>query len=276
MKNLMMTSVLAAAALTATNATADITLEDFSNFALSGTYVDWDFGTYTSGADDFRVESTNFGGGWLFMDAPVDASAETTLEVTVTTNAANVTTAFNVVLFSGFGATEAGFRFELMPGTNTYTADLATPDFFNAGDMSTWDTSDIFDQWHIQGTFENGDPLDLTFDDISFTSGGGGGLMLSISNACPASGPATLTATGGSGGNIGFVYSSSMGSFIIPGGFTCAGTELGLGGTPTLGGNASGDPAILNIPNAPAVACGTIFVQAIDASTCETSNVVAF
>lgn len=103
------------------------------------------------------------------------------------------------------------------------------------------------------------------------------GLTLEITNSCPASGPATLTATGGSGGTIGFVYTlNGAGSFTIPGGFTCAGTELGLNPPVVLGGSATGNPAVVNVPNAPAIACGTVFVQAIDATTCQTSNVVAF
>lgn len=252
------------------------TLSDFSNFQLSGTYADWDFGTFTSGADDFRVEAANFGGGWKFMDAPLDASDATHLEVVVTANPANVTSAFNVVLFSGSGTTEAGFRFDVSPGTQTLIADLSSPDFFNAGDINTWDPGDLWDQWHIQGTFENGDWMDLTFDNLAVIGGSGSGLTFTIDSACPNSGAATMTATGGSGGDIAFVYASGVGSFVIPGGFTCAGTELGLAGPPTVGGTASGDPAVLNLSFVPSGACGTTFVQAIDITTCETSNVVAF
>lgn len=276
LKRFAMTSFAVAAALTASNANADITISDFSNFELSGAYEDWSFGFFTPGADDFRVEATNFGGGWLFMDAPIDGSAETCLELTITANAANVTDTIHVVLFSGFGETEAGFTFTIAPGTQTLTADLWNPTFFNAGDLSTWDPSDIFDQWHIQGSFANSDPLDITFDHLALTTADCASFTLSIDNACPASGPATLTATGGSGGAVGFVYSNGTGSFTIPGGFTCAGTVLGLAGPPTLGGSASGDPAVLNVPFAPSSACGNVFVQAIDTATCETSNVVAF
>lgn len=104
---------------------------------------------------------------------------------------------------------------------------------------------------------------------------GGGGLALSIDTSCPAAGPATLTATGGSGGNVGFVYSMNAGMFTVPSGI-CAGTTLDIGAPVTLGGVGSGNPAVLNVPNAPGVACGNVLVQAVDASTCETSNVVTF
>lgn len=157
----------AAATLCTSSAMADILLSDFSNFALSGTYAEWDNGTFTSGATDFRVEAGNFGGGWLFLDAPIDASAETTLEVIITVNPANVTNAFNVVLFSDNGTTQAGFTFNIVQGTQTLTADLSSPDFFNAGDINTWNPANIWDQWHIQGTFANNDPLDITFDNLA-------------------------------------------------------------------------------------------------------------
>ncbi len=103
------------------------------------------------------------------------------------------------------------------------------------------------------------------------------GLVLTLESSCPASGPAVLTATGGGSGVVAFVYSlSGTGSFIIPGGFTCAGTELGLAGPVTLGGTASGDPAVLNVGNVPAAACGRAVVQALTTDTCETSNTVSF
>ena len=162
-----LTAAATLAALTATAANADILLSDFSNFALSGTYVDWDGGTFTSGSDDFRVQSTNFGGGWLFMDNAIDASAETTLELVITVNPDNVTTGMNVVLFSDGGATQAGFTFNIVQGTQTLTADLWNPTFFNAGDINTWNPANLWDQWHIQGTFAYGDALDITFDNLA-------------------------------------------------------------------------------------------------------------
>lgn len=160
--------LIAVAAIAAVpSASGDITLSDFSSFSLTGTYVDWDFGAFTSGATDFRVEASNFGGGWVAFGSSIDASGENTLEIVLTVNAANVATAFNVVLFSGGGATQAGFTFILGAGTQTLTADLNNPDFFNAGDLGSWDTSDIFNEWHLQGTFANNDHMDITFDNLA-------------------------------------------------------------------------------------------------------------
>ncbi len=146
------------------------TLSDFSNFGLAGTYEDWNSGTFTSGPEEFRVQATNFGGGWYLMDAPVDASAASLREIFGTANSANEAEAFNVVLFSGAGTTQAGFNFEIIPGKQAYTGDLNNPDFFNAGDINSWDTTDLWDQWHLQGSFQNQNPLDLTFDNLALTS----------------------------------------------------------------------------------------------------------
>ena len=103
-----------------------------------------------------------------------------------------------------------------------------------------------------------------------------GGFNLSAQTSCPNTGPARLTARGGSGGRVAFVYSTRTGSFRIPNNQPCAGTVLGLGGTPTLAGTAVGNPAIFDANNAPANACGRVFLQAVDLDTCETSNVIRF
>jgi PEP-CTERM motif len=151
-------------------ASADVLISDFSNFSQTGTYVDWDFGTFTSGATDWRVEASNFGGGWVTLGSQLDASAEDTIEVTLTANPANVATNFNIILFSGApGTTQAGWTFTLGAGTQTLTADLNTPDFFNAGDINSWDKSDIGNEWHLQGTFANNDHMDVTFDNLVLT-----------------------------------------------------------------------------------------------------------
>ncbi|MFG0329051.1 MAG: hypothetical protein ACF8PN_04045 [Phycisphaerales bacterium] len=268
-------AAIAAGVVAASPVHADITLSDFSDFELSGVYEDWGFGTFTPGPTDYRVEATNFGGGWLFLDAPIDASGEDLVEVVVTANPANVTTAFNVVLFSGAGTTQAGFRFEISPGTQTLTADLNNPDFFNAGDINSWDTSDIWDQWHIQGTFENSDPLDLTFDNLALITAGGGDPTLSVDGVCP--GVMTFTAENMTpDGNVAFIYAFGTGSQTIPAGNPCAGTQLGLDRSAQLGATqrADGSGVAVVMPNVPAAACGRVFIQALDLSSCGTTNVV--
>ncbi len=103
---------------------------------------------------------------------------------------------------------------------------------------------------------------------------GGSGPVLAVSGICP--GPVTVSVTGATpGGSVAIGYSGSTGAFTIPSGFPCAGTVLGLGGTPMLvtilvadgTGAASGGGSL------PASVCGGS-IQAVDFGTCTTSNVV--
>ena len=149
-----------------------ITLSDFSNFHQTGTYEAWNAGTFTSGATDWRVQANNFGGGWVTFAPQIDASASNVIEVKLTANPANVATNFNLILFSGSPSnTAAGWTFNVSPGAQTLTANLNTPQFFNNGSIATWNKGNIGNEWHLQGTFANGNPglaMDLTFDNIAF------------------------------------------------------------------------------------------------------------
>jgi len=97
---------------------------------------------------------------------------------------------------------------------------------------------------------------------------------LTITGSCP--GPMAFDVTGATpNGDVAFVYALGTGSFVIPNGKPCAGTTLGLNNSVKLArlvsadgnGNASTNSSI------PQAACGSVFVQAIDLSTCSTSNV---
>jgi len=156
----------------AAQAHAGIVLSDFSNFNQTGTYEAWNAGTFTSGATDWRVQANNFGGGWKTLASQIDASAANLIEIKLTANPNNVATSFNLVLFSGSPSdTQARWNFPVVPGAQTLTADLNTPQGFNSGSLATWNKGSIGNEWHLQGTFGNGNPgqaMDLTFDNISF------------------------------------------------------------------------------------------------------------
>jgi PEP-CTERM motif len=151
-------------------------LSDFSNFNLSGTYVQWDAGTFTSGATDFTVQANDFGGGFFNLAAPLDATGETTLEIKLDVNVGNVAGAFNIVLIDADG-TERVFNVSgLTVGDNqTLLVDLIDFVQDNAvGSVPGLDLSAIT-VFHIQGTFGNGDPglaMDLTFDNLALIPGG--------------------------------------------------------------------------------------------------------
>lgn len=146
-------------------------ISDFSNFNLTGTYVQWGVGTFTSNPTNFQVQANDFGGGWHDLAPTVGDATATELEVQLDVNAGNVATKFNVVLIDGDG-TERVFRFEpiAIGAGQTLTKDLS--DFLqdnNPGGVAGLDTTNLV-AFHLQGTFENGDPgvaMDLTFDNLA-------------------------------------------------------------------------------------------------------------
>ncbi|NOG53772.1 MAG: PEP-CTERM sorting domain-containing protein [Planctomycetes bacterium] len=101
------------------------------------------------------------------------------------------------------------------------------------------------------------------------------GPQLAVDSACPDSGPATVSWTNATpNGTVGLLFAANEGSVVIPIG-PCAGSTLGLGAQRlqllmTAITDADGNGSIQR--TAPAIACGS-YLQLIDASTCETSNV---
>ncbi|TAH34332.1 MAG: hypothetical protein EYC70_15405 [Planctomycetota bacterium] len=105
----------------------------------------------------------------------------------------------------------------------------------------------------------------------------GGGLQLSVTGTCGAQ----MTAQVGGGtanGQAAVIYCLGPGGPIaIPGGRPCAGTMLDLNNTATLGGVVNlgpGGNGQLGPVNVPSGACGVVRVQALDLTSCATSNVV--
>jgi len=129
--------------------------------------------------------------------------------------------------------------------------------------------------------FADGSSTTCTFVTTSATSSvadcpHSGGLVLGISGSCP--GPATVRVTGATpGGKVVIARAFSPGSFVVPAGFPCAGTVLGLSGSGIAVAAsviADGSGTVSFGATLPAAACGRIFAQAIDLGSCTTSNVV--
>jgi len=74
-------------------------------------------------------------------------------------------------------------------------------------------------------------------------------------------------------GTVGFIRAFGLGSFTIPGG-SCGGTELALDASATLALVQTADPngSLSVSAMVPAVACGLIYLQAIDVATCKVSD----
>lgn len=148
-----------------------VLLSNFSGFALSGTYVGFDTGTFIDNGTDWTLQANDFGGGWFDLPAPIDATGRTALELKLDVNIGNVSDKFNIVLIDGDG-TERVYRFlePVIGDDQTLTIDL--DDFLQdnaAGTVPGLDLSTIT-TFHIQGTFANGNPgqlLDLTLDNLA-------------------------------------------------------------------------------------------------------------
>lgn len=74
---------------------------------------------------------------------------------------------------------------------------------------------------------------------------------------------------------VAFLYALGEGDIRIPPGNPCAGTTLGLNATVKLARvvNAGADGVAQFVTRVPAIACGRVYMQAIDVDTCSTSNV---
>ena len=107
---------------------------------------------------------------------------------------------------------------------------------------------------------------------VTANDGCDGGPSLSLAGSCP--GRITADVSGATpGGTVAYVFGVAQGSTTIPGG-PCAGTQLGIQGGVRLVGTDSADGSGHSSlsGNAPAGACGH-YLQALDLSTCTTSNV---
>jgi hypothetical protein len=150
-------------------------LSDFSSVTLDGTYVQFDTGTFTSGVNDFTIQANDFGGGFFDLAAPLDATGEGILELQLDVNAGNVADKMNIVLVDADG-TERVFRFDGMVVGNDQTLEVDLANFLQDNLPGTTPGLDLssLTTFHVQGTFENGDPglaLDLTLDNLALIPG---------------------------------------------------------------------------------------------------------
>ena len=150
-------------------------LSDFSSVNFDGTYAQFDTGVFTSGANDFTIQANDFGGGFFDLAAPLDASGEGILEIQLDVNAGNAADKFNIVLVDADG-TERVFRFDgvAIGDDQTLTVDLANFLQDNVGGTVAGLDLASLTAFHVQGTFENGDPgldMDLTVDNLALIPG---------------------------------------------------------------------------------------------------------
>mgnify|MGYP006935311299 CR=1 FL=1 len=99
-------------------------------------------------------------------------------------------------------------------------------------------------------------------------------LALTVSGTCPS---VTFEIDGAvANGQVALLYAFGGGAYIVPNGYPCAGTWLGLDSSVTLGVVQNADASgTLTLPtNVPAGACGQVYLQALDLTSCGLSNVI--
>ncbi|CAK9037481.1 Uncharacterized protein SCF082_LOCUS22179 [Durusdinium trenchii] len=150
----------------------EITVTDFNNRPLGGTFDSWATATITAGADALRVEGTGSGGGFGLQRLP-NASLTNTLELDVTIDS-GVSTGVVAVLQDGDG-TQYRYRFlDLGVGDHLLSFPI-TPigqtigdnlsDEAVAGTMAGLDLTDITAfQIHVEAAME--DSYDVSFNNF--------------------------------------------------------------------------------------------------------------
>ena len=109
---------------------AEVTLSDFLNLNLTGTYVAWDTGTFTSGAKTFTVQANANGGGFKGLVSRINASGNDTISIRMDVNHGNFADKFNIVLFDGDGTARV-YRFDGITVGRTYQ-------FKTSGNLVDW------------------------------------------------------------------------------------------------------------------------------------------
>lgn len=149
-------------------------ISSFSNFVPTGVYGNWTPANFTSGANNFRVQSTDWGGCYYFINPPINASGATEIKLDVTLNSGNLTDRLIVVLVDGDGTTRVYSFDNLVGGTHTLTRDLATfASEDNPGSVPGLDLSTLV-QFNVAGAFHHGNPgvpLNVTFDNLELVGG---------------------------------------------------------------------------------------------------------
>ncbi|PCJ54235.1 MAG: hypothetical protein COA70_06280 [Planctomycetota bacterium] len=278
MKNLLITSTLALACLTATAHGQSGTLDQVSPF-----------GSAVPGANS---ASYNFDSSTLVWQAEVFAGMDGTLEgfQLEATGPIGATATVAVHLGSPWQAgtpTWSGTITKTIVSTELIWVDVSSANIsLSTGDAFTIQGQGNDNGMWVTGSFQS--PVNTFYAPDLFLNGAQfgpewkigfhtymlspAGFTLSILGNCP--GPMTISVSGATpNGSVALAYGNA-GSWTIPNG-PCTGTVLDLAGVPTLAGffNADAAGTLTLAPNVPAGLCGRT-LQAVDMTTCTVSNTV--
>lgn len=228
-----------------------------------------------------------FDGGVLFVTAigPIGGYEVTNATFDITYISDGTTPAADIIIEAGV-ATEDGYVSTHVTGRDlgfgsgegTFEGSFSTAELNGVvleGFFPPYSTFDIQIYAENGGIEGSGYFVDSFINLDVITNGGGGDpLTLEVSGECPGM-TSFVVSNASPGGNVAVLYANGTGEFVIPGG-PCAGTQLGLNGSVKIGllSRAGEDGIVGWLRNVPAGACGRFWVQAIDAQSCETSEVI--
>jgi hypothetical protein len=146
------------------------TITTFDNFQLTGWYERWVTATFTSGPTSFRIQSTDFGGGFYDINPNLSAPDAVALELEITLNPANQADTLIVILVDE-DITERAYRFDgLTNGHHVLTVPLSAYSHDNnPGSVPGLDVSNL-SFFHFTGGFGHGNPglpLDITLHNMA-------------------------------------------------------------------------------------------------------------
>ena len=151
-----------------------VLITDFANFDPNGAFGVWTFSDFTSGPDDFTVDSHDFGGCYYFLNPLVDATGTATIELEVTLNPDNQTDRLVLVLFDTDGSVWLYRWDNLTNGTQTLRRALTEPTQIDAAGAEPGLNLASLGQINLQGAFHNGNPgdvMDITFHNLQLVGG---------------------------------------------------------------------------------------------------------
>jgi len=152
-----------------------LTLTDFNGFGFTQTYNLWNTGTLTTGPDDLHIQALDYGGGWVDLAEPLDASGLTHLELDLDVNPGNEAGSFVVVLIDEDG-TQRVFRFDDLAEEGRQIHTIHLDDFereIAIGHIPGLDLT-VITRFHLQGGANMALPghlIDLTLNHLAFTDG---------------------------------------------------------------------------------------------------------
>jgi hypothetical protein len=173
MRNVAITIVLGAGVALTTSMAAATEIQSFDNMTLDNQYANWAAPTavLNSGPTSFDVQAKGYGSGYKYLGAPIDASADNTVQLDATVNAGTAGLVIDIsdannngLQYAWYGLTPGGG----INGGNEYilTMPISAGTFFGGTGMPDWTNITQLNIGVDPGAFA-GVPYSVSFNDLS-------------------------------------------------------------------------------------------------------------